>query len=123
MTLHELLAETTRRGIRLEATDVTLRYEAPKGTMTPALRTALVRHKPDLLTVLWRLEAMRRFAHEAPRPLPCAREDARGGPGWCFSCGDPLDHADACGRCSPCDIAADVFYATRPQGDAFEVVQ
>lgn len=115
MTIPEVLAETARLGIRLEGRDDRLRYEAPKGAMTAALRAALVKHKADLLPVLWRLEGMLRLAAVAPRPAVYARESAQGGPGRCFSCGDSLGHPQAYGRCTPCDIAADVFHTVKTQ--------
>jgi hypothetical protein len=115
MTMVEILALTRSAGIRLEARGRTLRVEAPAGTLTPELRAALIGFKPNLLVVLERLQAMRHLAVIAPRPLPYARAWAKGGPGRCWSCGDRLDHPHAYGRCVPCDIAADVFYAAQDQ--------
>ena len=116
MTIRELLAETARLGIRVEARNDRLRCEGPKGAMTAELRAAMRQHKSDLLTVILRLDGMRRLAVAAPRAVVYASELARGGPGRCFSCGDLLEHPDACGRCTPCDVAADVFYAVKESG-------
>jgi hypothetical protein len=113
MTIHELLTATRTAGIQLEARGSRLHVEAPAGAMTDALRSELKRRKPDLLPVLWRLEAMRRLAVEAPRPVVYARVEARGGPGHCFSCGDAHEHPEAYGRCVPCDVASDLYYATK----------
>jgi len=113
MTACEIMAEAKRRGIRLLAKVDRVRCEAPRGAMTPELRDAVVRQKSDLLAILWRLEAMRRLAIEDPRPAVYAVGSARGGPGRCFSCGDALEHPDAYGRCTPCDVAADLFYADK----------
>lgn len=113
MTLLEVLRESARLGVRLEAHDGHLRVEAPKGVVSPALKAMLAAHKPMLLDVLWRLEGMRRLATVAPRASVYARESARGGPGHCFSCGDSLSHPDAYGRCTSCDVAADAYYASR----------
>ena len=121
MTLSDVLRSTEAAGIRLEARGATLHVEAPSGTVTPELRAALVAHKPLLLVVLERLKAMRHFAAVAPKPLPYARAWAQGGPGRCFSCGDPLDHPEAYGRCVSCDLAADRYYATR-HADGHRVV-
>ena len=113
MTLRDVLTETERRGIRLESRDGRLRYEAPQGTITADLRAALVAYKRDLVAIVWRLEEMRRLAVHTPRSCAYARESACGGPGRCFSCGDPLEHSTAHGRCTPCDIAADLYYASK----------
>jgi hypothetical protein len=115
MTMGEVLAVTRSAGIRLEARGGLLRDEAPAGALTPELRAALIGFKPNLLVVLERLQAMRSLAVIAPRPFPYARAWAKGGPGRCCSCGDPLDHPQAYGRCVPCDIAADVFHTARGQ--------
>lgn len=117
MTMQDVLRETSRLGIHLEVCEDRLRYRAPKGSMTPELRAALVAHKTTLLPVVERLDAMRRLAVDAPRPIACARESAVGGPGQCFSCGDPLEHPAAYGRCMPCDLAADAFYSARARVD------
>jgi hypothetical protein len=112
----DLLAETARLGVRLAAHGDRLRVEAPAGVVTPQLRATLAARKPDLLPVVWRLEEMRRLAVTAPRAVVYARVAARGGPGWCFSCGDPLEPPSAYGRCASCDVAADLFYASRRDG-------
>jgi hypothetical protein len=78
-----------------------LLLDAPTGALTLDLRSAFAAHKSALLEVLWRLQEMRRH---------------------CFSCGDPHEHPDAYGRCGPCDIASDVFYATRHADGDLEVV-
>jgi hypothetical protein len=108
----ELLTVVEQRGIVLAADGDRLSIDAPLGSLTDDVRAELARHKGTLLEVLWRLTAMRRLANEAPRALAYARMNAKGGPGRCFSCGDALELATAYGRCQPCDIAADVYYAT-----------
>ena len=80
------------------------------GVLTSELRGALARHKPALLTVLWRLAGMR--SHDGQVPILCALIEARGGPGLCFSCGDPLAHPESYGRRDPCSIAAELYYST-----------
>lgn len=123
MTTVELLTFAQRSGIVLTAGGDTLTVDAPAGALTPELRAAVADRKADLLAVLWRLDAMRRLAIVAPRAVVYARETARGGPGHCFSCGDPLEHPAAYGRCTPCDVASDVYYATVPSpGDRSLVV-
>jgi hypothetical protein len=52
MTARQLLVEVGRRGIRLEARAGRLRFEAPRGTMTPELRDALQQHRHAVLDVL-----------------------------------------------------------------------
>ena len=110
MTNRELLTTCHDAGIVLAASGDRLHVEAPAGALTAELRLALVARKADLLPVLSRLEAMRATTGQAP--VAVARPTARGGPGRCFSCGDALEVATAYGRCAPCDVAADIFYAT-----------
>ena len=52
MSAAALLADLRGRGVELAAAGETLRYRAPKGTMTPDLRQALADHKADLLAEL-----------------------------------------------------------------------
>ena len=49
MTLDELLAELDRSGVRVSADGDKLLVRAPEGVLTPSLRDALTRHKPELL--------------------------------------------------------------------------
>jgi acetylornithine/succinyldiaminopimelate/putrescine aminotransferase/predicted amino acid dehydrogenase len=48
----ELLTNLRSLGIELRAEDGQLRYSAPRGTLTPELRSQLIEHKPELLAVL-----------------------------------------------------------------------
>lgn len=52
MNLSELLAELNQRGVALWAEADTLRFSAPKGAITPDLRTLMVQHKAALLAHL-----------------------------------------------------------------------
>src|SRR5690348_12338951 len=53
MTARELLHEFTSRGVRLTANNSRLRVDAPPGgTLTGTDRTALTKHKADLLILL-----------------------------------------------------------------------
>ncbi len=115
MTNRELLTTCHDAGIVLAASGDRLHVEAPAGALTAELRLALSARKADLLPVLDRLEAMRATRGQAP--VAVARPEAQGGPGRCFSCGDALEVATAYGRCAPCDIAADIFYATSHDED------
>jgi hypothetical protein len=95
-----------------------LEYQ-PEGQTTD-LREALQIRKPEALAVVSRLEAMRRHGvdwtgADPRRPVARARLDACGGPGFCFSCGDALEHPDGYGRCPACDLATDLFYASLGQ--------
>ncbi len=54
MTTVELLTTSRQAGIYLEAAGEKLRYEAPPGTLTPALRDTLTQHKAELLSLLTR---------------------------------------------------------------------
>ena len=118
MTVAEILTATAQLEVVLAARGETLHVEAPAGRLTPELRAALTTRKAELVAVLWRLEAMRATAGQ--RPLAFARLETQGGPGRCFSCGDPLEHPRGYGRCAPCDVAAGLFYSEQP--DDCEVV-
>jgi hypothetical protein len=52
VTARQLLAAAQAAGIRLAARHDRLVYDAPPGTLTPALRAALTREKPALLALL-----------------------------------------------------------------------
>jgi tubulysin polyketide synthase-like protein len=119
VTAKQLIAAARTAGIGLDPRGDRLAYQALRGGLTPHLRDALVRHKLDLLAVLWRLDAMRRLGvdlsgDEFEAATPNARLDARGGPGRCFSCGDSLGHPAAYGRCPACDVACELFYEEQP---------
>jgi len=114
VTATEVITTATRRGIKLIAEGHTLRIAAPAGTVTPELREALSRCKQELLLVLARLAGMR--ATVGCVPVACAVAYAVGGPGRCFSCGDPLGHPQAYGRCVPCSIACELFYQECREG-------
>ena len=105
--LHRLLAA----GFELAVTDDRLRVR-PADRITPALRDELTARKKELLAVLSRLQGMRATVGQVS--IPCAVLAAVGGPGRCFSCGDPLDHPQAYGRCTPCAVAAELFYREMP---------
>ena len=119
MTASALLTEATRLGIVLEARGETLRVRSVD-RITSALRDELTARKPELLAVLSRLQGMRATVGQVP--IPCAVLAAVGGPGRCFSCGDPLAHPESYGRCDPCWIAVDLYYATLHTGEDGEVV-
>lgn len=104
-----LITETQKAGIALSVAGERLRVQAPAGALTPELKAALTARKPELLAVLWRLAGMRQ--HTTPVPTAKAAQDAPGGPGHCFSCGDPHEHPEAYGRCAWCDIAVEAYYA------------
>lgn len=110
MTLTDLLTSCRRAGIVLNTTGGCIDIDAPAGELTPELLVALRQHKPGLLQVLWRLRGM--LQHRHPIPTAKGATEAPGGPGRCFSCGNRLDHPQACGRCTWCCIAADVFHSS-----------
>ena len=121
MTAQTLVATCHRAGILLAVTDdAHLRVEAPRGVLTPELRAALLEQKPTLLTVLTRLERMRATAGQAP--IVVVDPAVGGGPGHCFSCGAEHPEPAAYGRCTPCAIAADIFYAAQDAAVGNEVV-
>ncbi|HEY0738440.1 MAG TPA: amino acid adenylation domain-containing protein [Herpetosiphonaceae bacterium] len=62
MTLIEFLSHLRQLGVQLWSEDHQLRYSAPKGTLTPALRAELVERKAEILGFL---EAAQAAAHEA----------------------------------------------------------
>ena len=52
MTVSELLKTLKKRGIDLKPEGDSLRYRAPAGALTPALRKALATHKAEVLAHL-----------------------------------------------------------------------
>lgn len=52
MTAHDLLRESARLGVRLEAHGDRLHVEARRGALTPEFRNQLATHKPALLALL-----------------------------------------------------------------------
>src|SRR3989337_2965400 len=52
MSADELLVTCRQAGIVLSAAGDRLRYDAPRGALTPELRAALACHKPALLAAL-----------------------------------------------------------------------
>jgi amino acid adenylation domain-containing protein len=56
MTAGELLANLRKRGVELWADGDRLRYNAPKGVLTPFLRTELAECKSEILTILRRTD-------------------------------------------------------------------
>src|SRR5262249_34718995 len=85
---------------------------APIGRMTAALADAIRLHKPALRAVVERLDGMRATVGQVP--VPCARVDATGGPGRCFSCGDALAHPACCRRGDLCALAIELLYHVWP---------
>ncbi len=112
MTSADVLLRARSNNITLDVQGDRLIVDAPSGALTPELRSELARHKAELLAVLPRLAGMLGTVGQVP--IPCARLEACGGPGRCFSCGDALDHPQAYGRCVPCGIASELFYAECP---------
>jgi len=52
MTAHELIAQLQEKGVELKSSGDRLVIDAPKGTITPEIRSALAEHKADLLAIL-----------------------------------------------------------------------
>jgi len=103
-----LIQALLRHGYDLDVEGDRLRIR-PADRVDDTLAELLTQH--ELLPIVLRLVAMRRLARVAPKAVVYASPEARGGPGRCFSCGDPLEHPTAYGRCGPCDVAADLFYS------------
>ena len=79
MNTAELLTEVQRRGIQLRAEGASLRYRAPKGTLTADLRAKLKAHKAELLTALEKPTA-ERTAQDHGLTLADLKQAA--GPDW-----------------------------------------
>jgi hypothetical protein len=110
----ELLSSLASAGCRVSADGDRLRVSGPSGApLTPQLRSALVKHKVELLRLLaddsevrWRAEAMRpRVPHTGPIPPMYARRMEPVPDGCCLSCGEPLTPGNRY-RCEPCVLAA-----------------
>ncbi len=70
----ELLSQLRSLDIRLWVEGDRLRYSAPDGVMTPALRAELVAHKAEILTLLHQAKAAFRQAPPPLRPVPRDRD-------------------------------------------------
>lgn len=106
MTAQEVLRHAHSAGVILAVEDHEL---YAYGDLNDELREALKVFKVALIPIVWRLAGMRLHTE----PVPCARADAQGGPGWCFSCGDRHEHPRSYGRCVICWQAVELYYAER----------
>lgn len=83
MTTAELLADLTRRGVRLEARGDRIRY-SPRSAVTPGLAEHMKAHKPELLAILRGQDTCR-------DPICCwchsDRLTERPSGLWCDNCG------------------------------------
>ncbi len=76
MSLEQLLADLTQRGIKISVVGDKLRVRAPKGRVTPELRTTLKQSKPELLTLLRKKQLVVSSANGL-KPIPLmSRETA-----------------------------------------------
>jgi hypothetical protein len=116
MNASMLLADLTRRGIKLSAAGERLSVDTPKGVITDDLRAMLMEHRESLLQLLtiedteveWRIAVMRQQVRRGPIfPFLVARRDFVDAPGCCLSCGDPCG-AGRRYRCGPCVRAAEI---------------
>ncbi len=126
MTATQLLTTCRAAGIVLATDGDQLTYDAPVGQLTPELREALAANKGELLAVLSRLADMRRHGTQQTGdpgrpPVAMARWPHHGGPGVCFSCGDPHPEPTWYGRCLPCAVAAELYYRADDGIDGIEV--
>ena len=112
MTIAEIFTTCRRLGIVLTPVGENLDVDSPATALSDKLRAALLTNKHELLVVLARLDGMRSTVGKVP--IPCAVAEVVGGPGRCFSCGATLSHPEAYGRCTPCDMACELFYRERP---------
>src|SRR6185295_13459289 len=89
MTAHELIAQLQEKGVELKSSGDRLVIDAPKGTITPEIRSALAEHKADLLVILSQpavpepraasqfIEApVERASFSEPRPAPAGDSSA-----------------------------------------------
>ncbi len=82
MTIVELLTVLRSNEVQLWVEGESLRYDAPLGALTPALRAELVQHKSDLLAVLRQAKGkadakpipLRQASNAAERPLSFAQQ-------------------------------------------------
>src|ERR1700716_2246681 len=73
MTAHDLLAQLRQKGVEVKASgDDRLVIDAPKGTVTEELRSALSANKAELLRILKAEEAANAKAEEVPELIPTA---------------------------------------------------
>ncbi|MCO5195725.1 MAG: condensation domain-containing protein [Anaerolineae bacterium] len=74
MNLFDFLAQLRALDIQLSAENGKLRINAPKGAVTPAIKSELAAHKADLLALLTETTPIVRVSREAPLPLSVAQE-------------------------------------------------
>jgi hypothetical protein len=124
MNASTLLADLHRRGIKLSVSGERLSIDAPKGSVTPDLRSALTEHKPDLIRLLtedehevaWRAEFMRtQLPPSGPIPFLVARPSLSDVRGLCLSCDAPLSEGRTV-RCALCVRAAEQVLNERREG-------
>src|SRR5436190_24383031 len=83
MTAHDLLSELRAKGVDVKASgDDRLVIDAPKGTVTDELRSALSAHKAELLQILKAEQAANATAavDELPELVPAAPPVAKPAP-------------------------------------------
>jgi YD repeat-containing protein len=74
VTLTDLQACLERLGVKLSARGNKLHFQAPKGVLTPAIKAALIDHKPALLASLGKAGApVTAAAMAGPAPAPPTR--------------------------------------------------
>lgn len=74
MNTFEFLSQLRALDIQLSAENGNLRINAPKGAVTPAIRSELAAHKADLLALLTETAPIARATRDAPLPLSVAQE-------------------------------------------------
>lgn len=116
MNAAELIEELRSQGVLLEAEGDRIRVDAPRGTLTPQVRSILAERKQEIIALLrtgdkevaWRVEVMiTQIPVNGPVPFLIAREAVEPQDGCCLSCGDRLNAGDAY-RCTLCGRAANI---------------
>ena len=112
----KLIEELLSRGVLIEAEGERLRLDAPKGALTPELRSVLADRKLEIIALLRASDAevarraevmLPQIPDNGPVPFLVAREAVEPQDGCCLSCGDPLNQGDA-NRCGYCGRAANL---------------
>ncbi len=127
MSATALLERIRGKNIFLSADGERIRYQAPKGALTPELRQEIKDHKNELLDILQDnpgnhdAEIQRRAdlfkAHlNAPGPsLFFEMPGVEPAEGTCVTCGEKPPTGRLCDRCDLCIAAARIVLQVRPK--------
>src|SRR5262249_9409213 len=84
MSIVDFINNLTACGVRFRVESGRLKVDAPKGTLTPELKAALIEHKDDILAMLKRQESSQEPSSEINLDDPSLTDDQREEPAPSF---------------------------------------